>query len=122
MAEIGTYASGYKPFTPINAMPSPKDPITWDWMETISQWGQRFNRSMVFGPVILAPLSGTYLLQYGSLNCEYFPPIIKVYDVIGTALSGEHILNYNLYAMGFGSAMFSNDHTTFATLVFVVAN
>ncbi len=44
MATLGTYSSGYKPWTPFVALPENGDAITWDWLNTMSQFSQRFKK------------------------------------------------------------------------------
>jgi len=79
MANIGTYASSYTSFTPNKIIPSTdsQDMITFDWMETVSQFSQRFLKIATLQ--VFIPNSTTVNFDYSSLECDLHPPFIKVY-------------------------------------------
>jgi len=78
----GTYTSG-TPFTPINVLPEPGDPITYDWMDTIAQFTQRYT-NMIHQIATLSN-GGSYLLDYSTLQCDFFPPYLHFYVRSGTS-------------------------------------
>lgn len=77
MATLGTYSSGYKPWTPFYAIPENGDAITWDWMNSLSQFSQRFKK--IATTIATMNWHGTTTFDYSALGCDYFPPILKAY-------------------------------------------
>ncbi len=77
MADFGTYASNYIPFTPVNVLPEPSDMITWDWMDTVAQFAQRFTKIATY--IATIAYADSYVIDYTALGCDYFPPLIKAY-------------------------------------------
>ena len=77
MSEIGTYGSTIYPPTPFNVLPEPGDAISWDWMDSIAQFSQRY---LKMATVIATVTSGgTYLFDYSSLRCDIHPPYLLAY-------------------------------------------
>jgi hypothetical protein len=85
MAEFGTYSNTYQPFIPANVLPEPADIITWDWMETLSQFAQRFTRIATYSATVAN--GAKYVIDYSSLHCDFFPPLIKTYIWDSVALT-----------------------------------
>lgn len=75
--DIGTYTSGYIPFTPNNCLPEPGDDISFAWLSAISQFTQRFTKIATAFATLNA--YGSYLFDYSSLGCDYFPPFLQAY-------------------------------------------
>jgi hypothetical protein len=115
MAEIGTYSSGYIAFTPVNILPESSDLITWDWMETISQYSQRFNKMVSYNDIVIET-SGKYVIDYSSLGCDFFPPLIKVYERFGT-LATLSPSSYKITGIDLTTATFTN-YSTEGTFLF----
>lgn len=78
MPNLGTYPSSYIPFLPSNILPLPGDNLSFDWMETISQFSQRYMK-MATAIATVSRLAGTYNFNYSSLGCDVFPPLLKIY-------------------------------------------
>ncbi len=77
MADIGTFGSNIQAFTPINILPEPNTPISWDLLQAIGQFSQRF---LPMATVIATVVhGGTYTFDYSKLGCDYFPPHLEVY-------------------------------------------
>lgn len=74
---IATYGSTITPFTPVNVLPLPGEPITWDWMDVISQFSQRYLR-MATAIATIASF-GDYTFDYSALRCEIIPPYLHIY-------------------------------------------
>lgn len=77
MADIGTYGSGYSPFVFDKVLPDFNDMITFDWMESISQFSQRFIK--IATSTVTIGNGSTYNFNYSSLQCDFFPPFICAY-------------------------------------------
>jgi len=75
--DLGTYGSSVYGFTPSNILPEPIDDLTWDWMDVVGQWTQRFRKMATVIATVAS--TGTYTFQYQALRCDYFPPILKAY-------------------------------------------
>jgi len=78
MPNLGTYPSSYIPFFPSNVLPLPGDDLSYDWMETISQFSQRYMK-MATAIATIAYNGGSYTFDYSSLGCDVFPPFLKCY-------------------------------------------
>jgi len=131
MSSLGTYLSSYKPWTPSFIIPEPGESLTWDWMDGISQFSQRFRN--VATHIATMTYGGTTTFDYSALGCDYFPPILKAYyhsgggtwkqfDFATTIYSpgGTTTVNPSLYHdygqdyvqfknIGFGTCLFVNN-------------
>ncbi len=77
MADLGTYGSSIYSFFPVKILPEPDDIITFDWMDSIGQFQQRY---LKFGTLIATISSGSFrYFDYSAFRCDFFPPYIKVY-------------------------------------------
>lgn len=114
---LGTYLPSYTPWTPSYAVPEVGEAFTWDWLDAMGQFSQRFNK--IATTIATLGFGGTAYFNYGTvLNDDYFPPILKAYyhagggvwkqfDFATTYLvPGGTINNYNL-----GS--YARDHVQF---------
>jgi hypothetical protein len=113
----GTYSGDYSPFMPVNILPEPTDPITWDWMEAVSQWSQRFNKMVSYDDVFVDAY-GTYQLNYATLNCDHFPPVIKVYERYNGTLATIVESDYEINGISLATAQFYNIRATEGTFLF----
>lgn len=77
MGTLATYAGTYRPFTPSHLIPEPSESITWDWMDTLSQFSQRFSK--IATSVATMGFGTYYSFDYSALGCDYFPPLLKAY-------------------------------------------
>jgi hypothetical protein len=77
MSDLATYGSAIAPFFPFKILPETGDMITWDWMDSIGQFQQRYIKMAT----IVATHSHGEIKEYnyGALRCDFFPPYIKVY-------------------------------------------
>jgi len=77
MAELETYGA-YQVWTPSQIIPEPGDSITWDWMDGVAQFAQKFRQITTL--VGSMNFNGTLVFDYGAaFNYDYFPPILKAY-------------------------------------------
>jgi len=75
--ELGTFGSNV--FSPGLGwcIPQPGESVTYDWMNQMGAFSQRFRR---MATVIATVNSGaTYTFDYTGLRCDYFPPFLKSY-------------------------------------------
>ena len=77
MSSLGTYLPSYKPWTPSFIIPEPGESLTWDWMDGVSQFSQRFRNVATHIATINYDSYATF--SYEALGCDYFPPILKAY-------------------------------------------
>jgi hypothetical protein len=103
MADFGSYSSPTI-FTPSNILPEPSNDITYDWMDAIAQYSQRFNQELIIDAVI----TGSHGINYSSLGCDYFPPIIKVYDWVTGTFYQPTQKQYILYDLTLSGGTFIN--------------
>ena len=77
MADIGTYGSSIAPFFPYKILPEESDIITWDWMDSIGQFQQRYLKIATS----IATIADTdeAIFNYSALRCDFFPPYLKFY-------------------------------------------
>jgi len=94
MANIGTYTSSYSPYIPSKILPEQGDMLTFDWMESISQFSQKFLK--IATVQINIANNTTYNFDYSSLRCDEHPPFIKAYIKDSTSgwLDYNELLNY----------------------------
>lgn len=95
--------------TPSNVLPSPGDPISAEWMNSLATMTQRFRLMATLQVVIPNGEYGT--LHYQALRCDVFPPILQYY-VQGDLASGKWQLyqpysvdSYHVYG---GIVLFNN--------------
>jgi len=74
---FATYASSYTPWTPSTLLPEPNDSITYDWYDAVGQFAQRLTK--IATAIATVGYGSSYVFDYSSMGCDYFPPIIKVY-------------------------------------------
>lgn len=75
--ETGTYGSTIYAMTPSKILPSPDDMITWDWMDAVGLFSQRFFKMAT--TIATIANGGTATFDYSALRCDYFPPFLKAY-------------------------------------------
>lgn len=113
MAEIGTYGSTqYGLYTPVNILPEVGDNISWQLLETVSRFSQRFRQMATVVATVAA--NGGYTFDYSELTCDYFPPFLDFYvytDGFWQRFDREEDTT-NKYALfqniGLGTAIFKN--------------
>ena len=117
---MGTYADGYRAWTPFNVLPEPDDYITWDWMDAVSQLTQRY-RTIVQTVGTVGAGAGT-IFDYSSLKCDVHPPILQFYIynpasatwrqfVEGAGDGGGYQHGAQFYQIGLGTAKLWNYST-----------
>jgi len=121
--ETGTYGSTIYSITPSKLLPSPDSMITWDWMNALGEFSQRFYKMATVIATIAS--AGSYLFDYSALRCDYFPPYLKLYvresgqfnQFIGTAPVYDNVSGliqshpyFQFTEIGLGSSMVVN-HT-----------
>ena len=75
--ELGTYGSAVFAQTPAWSLPEPGDSLTWDWMNSVGEFSQRFRR---MATVIATIADGaTQAFDYSALRNDYFPPYLRAY-------------------------------------------
>lgn len=77
MPDIGTYTSSDFPAFPFKTLPEPGDMITFDWMDSVAKFQQRYIR--IATQIATVTDLSNFTFDYSSLRCDYFPPYIKVY-------------------------------------------
>ena len=114
--DLATYGSSIFSPTPSNILPEPGDDLSYDWMDIVGLFSQRFRRMATVIATIAD--SGSYYFNYSALRCDYFPPILQAYyfDNAGTMWHsytndlGTFGVNRTAewYHVGLGTAMFWN--------------
>lgn len=118
--ELGTYGSSV--FSPALgwALPEPGDAVTWDWMDGVGLFTQRFCRMATLIATIAD--GGTQTFTYTALRNDYFPPYLRAYynsagigwrDWVGTHWyqkeTPKEYLKYTVFCeIGLGTAKFIN--------------
>lgn len=78
--ELGTYGSAvYAPLMG-NPLPLPGEGVTWDWMDSVGLFSQRFRRIAHVNATVTHGNYATF--NYEALRCDYFPPYLEslIYD------------------------------------------
>ena len=114
--ELGTYGSSV--FAPILGwtVPEAGESVTWDWMDNVALFTQRFRRMATYIATIAD--GGTETFNYAALRNDYFPPYLRSYyhnpgvgwqDWVGTYWYSPNKLHYTVFCeIGLDSAKFIN--------------
>lgn len=132
IADIGTYGSSIYPFFPYKVMPEPGDLITWDWMDVISQFSQRYLKYATFIGTFSQIQVAT--LDYSALRCDFFPPYIKAYFFDSSTgkfktynpwsdntISSDTPKGYTIFDVGLGTCKMRNDFRADNVVYHVIA-